>query len=1148
MHYPLFQLDIPITDIRKIFLFILTIVLFSTSTVSVYASPTQQDPQDMLIRQALAAIQQELGWSVPIDYSQDSYPGRYLIKNRETGIPDTHLNGLVYIFIWTYESASELENRHPFTCGSNMAYEVFKESIFHGKTACSKDYFGATTIEFSIDRFYFEVWDYQESGLGAEAYLEVAYRNFVAHGLITEGSTSDPTESPATITPDVPVTPSDPTVTFMPGETPQIGGTITLVASAIGYNSIPMSFDNSEKSGSTEISGFVFDEDTGDVIVGATIEIVSGAPFASTQTDTNGYYLLTVVDPQSTGRGVVQYDFSLQKKREQPIIIIPDKTELLADGSSTSKMRIIVIDLQGKPVKDRTISLMISSEDGAGPGTIYPSKATTDANGEIFVTYTAFKPDPGLTFATDRHEITLSVRDNVANITVYQRIYVSQYHLDVQYNSYLPACEQECNFPVAFKVSVLDPWNKPVPNVGLTFSSMTSFGKFIYNSYQEGSEFSLDADANGEAVVYYNWEGYLSGSAEEIQSVSIQERVTNASVIKDVRVQALELGITRIEEAGFTGYTGQQAFIKVYFQDYAQPSLELERFNIDAPHEMALRVEISRVNKDGNNKLVYDYPARWEHDDGGMFVTMIDTPHMPYVIPVIDGSNWFNISVRPQNLTTSSYLHDAFLPNNDTIFALNTGSDASWLHTFLKDGALTPHNWFGVVFKCVARFLPGIGETINVIDYLTYIYAKDSYALGQNTAAMITEELRNRADTSIFTKVSAKKLNDVIQCLQDIYRVYNESDEHGSSSLGGVCAMPVRQGVETVRFEASDEDAAMVRTAQDRFVQGMLHDSPDLRGVVVVGLDAEDVILRDSSGQVVSDAERMSAEGRVSIYLLPVDENFQLEVTSDRAFDIGVYEVGDDDSNRKTIRHEIQSEARLLAKMAVGATSAYDLELDTNNDGVFDQIMNAQNLTLDVVKPLISNTQPEADSDVSAGQIVIIASYVDNPGGVGIDPQGIAIYVDDVDRTSDASVGVDRLNLMLPNLRDGVHTVRMVISDMDGNATVEEWAFTVKPSFFLLLENNAVYLFGGCSCIMLLVGVLLVGGFTILFRRKRTSRISAKQRERAVQHNGTVQDSQGCWWYQDPNNGSWSFWNGTAWQLAPPGSVPLISSQPKIHR
>jgi hypothetical protein len=48
--------------------------------------------------------------------------------------------------------------------------------------------------------------------------------------------------------------------------------------------------------------------------------------------------------------------------------------------------------------------------------------------------------------------------------------------------------------------------------------------------------------------------------------------VTNASVIKDVRVQALELGITRIEEAGFTGYTGQQAFIKVYFQDYAQPS------------------------------------------------------------------------------------------------------------------------------------------------------------------------------------------------------------------------------------------------------------------------------------------------------------------------------------------------------------------------------------------------------------------------------------------------------------------------------------------------------------------------------------------------------------------------------------------------
>ena len=39
-----------------------------------------------------------------------------------------------------------------------------------------------------------------------------------------------------------------------------------------------------------------------------------------------------------------------------------------------------------------------------------------------------------------------------------------------------------------------------------------------------------------------------------------------------------------------------------------------------------------------------------------------------------------------------------------------------------------------------------------------------------------------------------------------------------------------------------------------------------------------------------------------------------------------------------------------------------------------------------------------------------------------------------------------------------------------------------------------------------------------------------------------VQDSQGRWWYQDPASGTWSIWNGQAWQPAP-SAAPDIPGQ-----
>ncbi len=46
-----------------------------------------------------------------------------------------------------------------------------------------------------------------------------------------------------------------------------------------------------------------------------------------------------------------------------------------------------------------------------------------------------------------------------------------------------------------------------------------------------------------------------------------------------------------------------------------------------------------------------------------------------------------------------------------------------------------------------------------------------------------------------------------------------------------------------------------------------------------------------------------------------------------------------------------------------------------------------------------------------------------------------------------------------------------------------------------------------------------------------------------------IQDSQGRWWYQDPATGTWSIWNGQAWQPAP-GAAPDVAppAPPAVRR
>jgi len=339
-----------------------------------------------------------------------------------------------------------------------------------------------------------------------------------------------------------------------------------------------------------------------------------------------------------------------------------------------------------------------------------------------------------------------------------------------------------------------------------------------------------------------------------------------------------------------------------------------------------------------------------------------------------------------------------------------------------------------------------------------------------------------------------------------------------------------------------DEDVAeQLSIYQDRFAQGLLLDTPDERGIVVYGLEAGDVTLRDASGVVFEDPERMNVEGRVAIYILPVDETFQLEVASDQAFDIGVYEAGSDETNRKTFRHEVQAGTNLTAIMAIGSNSDYSLELDYDNDGVFDKTLNTQVTTLDIVKPQITDLNPEQSVTVSEKDVSIIASYTDNPGGIGIDTQAIKIFVDGVDLTFDTYLQPEILYLTVPDIGDGEHTIRLVVSDLDGNATIEEWTFSVQQESSIAVNTtNLLIVIGAGAFLILLIGTV----FAIFVRRKRRQPKlqQPQQKFQDTGQAGTVQDQQGNWWYQDTNTGIWHIWNGQNWQAAQIG--PAVSPPP----
>jgi len=148
----------------------------------------------------------------------------------------------------------------------------------------------------------------------------------------------------------------------------------------------------------------------------------------------------------------------------------------------------------------------------------------------------------------------------------------------------------------------------------------------------------------------------------------------------------------------------------------------------------------------------------------------------------------------------------------------------------------------------------------------------------------------------------------------------------------------------------------------------------------------------------------------------------------------------------------------------------------------------------------------------------------------GILPNENLTWLSDID--GELGVG-SAISVMLS---PGTHHLTLRAQDMDGNAAIAEWVFTVQgESSISLNTTNLLYTIGGGVFLILLVGTV----FAIFIRRKqRQPKLqNSQQKFQTAGQAGTVQDQQGNWWYQDPDSGIWQIWNGQAWEIAQTGPV-----------
>ena len=129
-------------------------------------------------------------------------------------------------------------------------------------------------------------------------------------------------------------------------------------------------------------------------------------------------------------------------------------------------------------------------------------------------------------------------------------------------------------------------------------------------------------------------------------------------------------------------------------------------------------------------------------------------------------------------------------------------------------------------------------------------------------------------------------------------------------------------------------------------------------------------------------------------------------------------------------------------------------------------------------------------------------------------------------------------------LSPGVHNLTLRAQDSIGNTSEAQATIEVKNVLYdgdepLTGMGSGLYSlwFIGCLGFAAFLGVVTLFITWLALRKPRQPAPAAVQ-SNPQDLSRPIQDAQGRWWYQDPRSGTWSIWNGEAWQPAS-GSGPV---------
>ena len=842
--------------------------------------------------------------------------------------------------------------------------------------------------------------------------------------------------------PEAPDTPMD-TEAPTPQASPTPGEQIVLRASMSGFSEDIQAYSNPANAGSVFIYGMVTDRISGEPLPSATVEIISGAGPASVLTAADGSYSLVATVPGGGGSAEAILSFSLELTAELRVEVQPFVLDdFLADGESTAEIQATVYDPQGNPMAGRSLEFTALTADGSPWGEFTVSGNLTDAFGTAYAALTSARYQPGTITTQDALPVTIIVTDSLTGVEGRAQIDVNHYFAQVNYYPTLPTCAECSPYPIT--VTVLDIYGNPVAGVPVIAQLQSGAGELMVDKFAGAGigQVSAESEANGQTILYLK-PTITDLTSESSLSILVYEEKTSASAKLQIKVEPLDIALSKVEQVAFTGVTNTNAYFYLHIIDRLHRDAPLDRLGLEKNSPIKYLVDIKQFYSDGSGVspgyLETTYLART--DTGGFVLKDFNNnPPTPHVVPVNDGVTFYRVRVDAYDNDSGNPIYDPYLSNNDTIIAVRTGSPDGWLHTFLMNGALSPSNYTGALIKCAASFVPGLGDALTLIDALNEGYKVsqsiegnewDLYALGQKLVEATAGEAAGAAGVSTTVAQRVGVAGKIAACVKDHAAVYMSTggQTSGARRLGGaLCLQAPRSG-------SPQGAASELSHTFDHFFHGFIADLEGYQGVVVMTPLEGSAQVLDSSQTPVNSSLK-SAEDGVSLFILPGDQPFTLQVFSPGDANVAIYQPGDG-MTRRTIRHDVTSGSGMTGVVNLSPGSDYSLSLDTNGDGQADQNLNPQITALDVFRPIITEYSPTGES---GSRTIISASFTDE-GGSGIDPSRLKIVVDGVDLTSQADVTANGVSVEVSNLAAGEHWVVIGVQDGDGNTAMAEWSF-----------------------------------------------------------------------------------------------------------